>query len=155
MPIDLTKSKSRARATNLILKMLHKAEFERESLRLYAKQALQSLKDGDFLSVAQYLEAAQTKAVNAAMLFTESKKVAEGNSGKFIGRFVKDECAGPTAKYGASAKNWVIRAVSGVSGEKLWWSNEIGWVDKKSATRFTEDQTKKLNLPMGGAWERE
>jgi hypothetical protein len=54
-----------------------------------------------------------------------------------------------------SAKCWIIRAVSGVSGEKLWWSNEIGWVDKKSATRFTEDQTKKLNLPMGGEWEKE
>lgn len=52
-------------------------------------------------------------------------------------------------------KPWIIRAVSGVSGEKLWWSNEIGWVDKKSATRFTEEETKKLNLPMGGAWERE
>lgn len=155
MPIDLTKSRSRVRAKNLIEKMLLKVNEEAESLRLYGLDAAKSLLEGDFPSVAKFLDAAQNKAINVSVLLAEAKRVAEGRSGKFIGRFVRDECAVQQAKYGASAKNWVIRAVSGVSGEKLWWSNQIGWVDKKSATRFTEEQTKKLNLPMGGAWEKE
>lgn len=37
----------------------------------------------------------------------------------------------------------------------LYWNNEIGWVTKESATRFTKDDIINLNLPIGGQWEAE
>jgi hypothetical protein len=34
----------------------------------------------------------------------------------------------------------------------LFWSNDIGWVDKTSATEFTKEETEYLNLPLDGQW---
>ena len=36
--------------------------------------------------------------------------------------------------------------------EVLFWSNEGGWFDLDSADIFTEEETEKVNLPMGGQW---
>ena len=36
--------------------------------------------------------------------------------------------------------------------EPLYWSNEMGWVSRDSAMRFTEDERKAFNLPVGGRW---
>jgi hypothetical protein len=36
----------------------------------------------------------------------------------------------------------------------LYWSNDDGWVDRGSATIFTQLEAIHLNLPMGGCWER-
>lgn len=48
------------------------------------------------------------------------------------------------------SKEWLI-----ASHEPMeWWSNEIGWVDQRSATRFTCEETKTLALPIDGQWER-
>lgn len=38
-------------------------------------------------------------------------------------------------------------------GNSLYWSNDIGWVDRSSATEFTEAQMASLNLPIDGQWE--
>lgn len=38
--------------------------------------------------------------------------------------------------------------------EPLYWSNENGWVESDCADRFTESEKKRLNLPIGGEWER-
>ena len=35
---------------------------------------------------------------------------------------------------------------------RLWWSNEIGWVGRKSATVFLVVEKQRLNLPIGGKW---
>lgn len=35
-------------------------------------------------------------------------------------------------------------------GQPLFWSNDIGWVNLESATKFTEKDTGTLNLPMTG-----
>ena len=45
---------------------------------------------------------------------------------------------------------WVIYN----EGEKLYWSNEVGWVDLESATIFTSDQKEMiLFLPgVGSKW---
>jgi hypothetical protein len=36
----------------------------------------------------------------------------------------------------------------------LYWSNDMGWVDKKSANVFTEIEHDTCYLPMGGKWEK-
>lgn len=36
--------------------------------------------------------------------------------------------------------------------EVLWWSNDTGWGDQASVTRFTEAESRVLNLPEGGTW---
>jgi hypothetical protein len=33
-----------------------------------------------------------------------------------------------------------------------FWSNDNGWTDIGSATHFTQDETRSLNLPTGGTW---
>lgn len=43
---------------------------------------------------------------------------------------------------------WVI--VETDSG--LFWSNDDGWVDLASATRFTTGERYSLQLPIGGNW---
>jgi hypothetical protein len=40
------------------------------------------------------------------------------------------------------------------TNEPLCWSNEMGWVDRKDATIFTEKQKEWINLPLGGMWEK-
>jgi len=45
---------------------------------------------------------------------------------------------------------WVI--VDPDSG--LWWSNENGWVDQDSATRFTTQERYAYRLPLEGCWLR-
>lgn len=37
-------------------------------------------------------------------------------------------------------------------GGDLFWSNDLGWVDSKSETRFTQEQRTYLNLPIDGEW---
>jgi hypothetical protein len=37
--------------------------------------------------------------------------------------------------------------------EPLYWSNDDGWVDLGSATRFSSEEKKKLDLPIGGKWK--
>ena len=34
-------------------------------------------------------------------------------------------------------------------GERLWWSNTLGWVDRRSATVFTTDQLKLIRYLPG------
>lgn len=50
---------------------------------------------------------------------------------------------------------WKIKNTEGgvddETGKPLYWSNEIGWVDKRSADRY---KSKAGNLPIGGKWER-
>lgn len=36
----------------------------------------------------------------------------------------------------------------------LYWSNEDGWVDSASATRFTDEEHDTLYLPDEGTWVR-
>ncbi len=43
---------------------------------------------------------------------------------------------------------WLIYSQS----EKLWWSNEFGWVEKECAALFTKEEMSTLNLPIGGEW---
>lgn len=47
---------------------------------------------------------------------------------------------------------WVIRSETEKDddGSPLYWSNSIGWVDRKSADKF---DNKDFNLPIGGKWE--
>ena len=39
-------------------------------------------------------------------------------------------------------------------GKQLFWSNEDGWVDKSSATRYTYDEMQRLHLPIDGYWTK-
>jgi len=36
------------------------------------------------------------------------------------------------------------------TGKPLYWNNDLGWVDKQSATRFKFSEN--LNLPIDGKW---
>ena len=40
--------------------------------------------------------------------------------------------------------------------EKLWWSNELGWVDRKSATVFSTEQKNMISYLPGieSTWVR-
>lgn len=50
---------------------------------------------------------------------------------------------------------WVIRLnCADPDAEPLWWSNEDGWVDARTADVFTEYEHRRLRLPAGGVWER-
>jgi len=37
--------------------------------------------------------------------------------------------------------------------EKLYWSNQDGWVESKGATVFTAAERKRYGLPINGEWE--
>lgn len=37
-------------------------------------------------------------------------------------------------------------------GTRLYWNNEYGWGNKAGAQKFTERNTKTLNLPIKGRW---
>lgn len=53
----------------------------------------------------------------------------------------------------AQHAEWRLRTEMDDEGEILYWSNEDGWVDKDSATLFTDDERKTLTLPQGAhAW---
>lgn len=39
-----------------------------------------------------------------------------------------------------------------LADERTYWSNEDGWVDVNSATRFDHAEIVKVNLPFLGAW---
>jgi hypothetical protein len=47
-------------------------------------------------------------------------------------------------------KRWIIYNRK----ERLWWSNKLGWVDRKSATSFTISQKNRIpHLPgVGSTW---
>lgn len=49
---------------------------------------------------------------------------------------------------------YVILLVSPYLGEEedLYWSNEMGWVDLASATRFTKEEATSLRKPLEGQW---
>ena len=41
--------------------------------------------------------------------------------------------------------------ITNESGE--YWSNDDGWTDQEHADKFTEEEQKTLDLPIGGDWE--
>lgn len=43
---------------------------------------------------------------------------------------------------------WIIAETD----SNLFWSNEDGWVNQASATRFTTEERQSLRLPIGGNW---
>ena len=50
---------------------------------------------------------------------------------------------------------WIIKSRKkhgDIERRFLYWSNFQGWVSKESATVFTEEERKCLNLPIGGEW---
>lgn len=51
---------------------------------------------------------------------------------------------------------WQVKNTEGEiddeTGKPLYWSNDMGWVDKDSADKFTHAEKKRLNLPMGGKY---
>jgi hypothetical protein len=56
-------------------------------------------------------------------------------------------------------KTFVIRCVANNKcdddkAESQFWSNEYGWTDFRSATKFTDKDTETLDLPMDGKWVR-
>jgi hypothetical protein len=43
---------------------------------------------------------------------------------------------------------WVIKHET----DDLYWSNDLGYVDRASATVFTNDERLMFHLPMEGTW---
>jgi hypothetical protein len=39
------------------------------------------------------------------------------------------------------------------SNDYLYWNNDMGWVDQRSATHFSKAEREKFGLPIGGFWE--
>jgi hypothetical protein len=54
----------------------------------------------------------------------------------------------PFIKGKTMSKNCIIKSTD-CDGSELYWSNEDGWVDKESATIFSEEELKTMNLPIG------
>jgi len=42
---------------------------------------------------------------------------------------------------------WAIRNAQGE-----WWSNLSGWGDREGRDVYTNDERKRLRLPLGGKW---
>jgi hypothetical protein len=38
------------------------------------------------------------------------------------------------------------------NGERVYWSNTWGWTGIEQAERFTDYESRHLNLPVGGVW---
>jgi hypothetical protein len=38
------------------------------------------------------------------------------------------------------------------TGKPLFWSNDMGWVDRADATIFTAEEKESMNLPTSGRW---
>lgn len=51
-------------------------------------------------------------------------------------------------------KKYIIKAINygAKSDFEAYWSDDDGWVNKKSATSFTEAESKEYELPVGGEW---
>lgn len=49
---------------------------------------------------------------------------------------------------------WIIQSKTekGDDGLPLYWSNADGWVDEEFASIFSDDEKKRLNLPIDGEW---
>jgi len=50
---------------------------------------------------------------------------------------------------------YIIRtcpSVNKIRQQILYWSNDYGWVDRASATEFSKEEKKYLNLPINGVW---
>jgi len=45
---------------------------------------------------------------------------------------------------------YLIRSLN----EPLYWSNDLGWVDRQSATQFSHVEHLRLRPPAGGIWEK-
>ena len=50
---------------------------------------------------------------------------------------------------------WLIKSKDRYFTETLYWSNDHGYVDKESATRFTDDEKHTLRLPLEGEWQED
>lgn len=51
-------------------------------------------------------------------------------------------------------ERWRITSIENhEDGKPLYWSNDMGWVDSKSATIFNAEESRTLNLPTSGMWE--
>jgi hypothetical protein len=48
---------------------------------------------------------------------------------------------------------YVIESVPPLGEERLYWSNDQGWVDLESATFFVEEEVEIVNLPLTGKWQ--
>ena len=42
--------------------------------------------------------------------------------------------------------------IGSTESEGDWWSNANGWVSFATATPFTSEDLRKVNLPIGGKW---
>jgi len=47
-----------------------------------------------------------------------------------------------------------LRDTDDWTGEPLYWSNEHGWALLKNATRFSDEERRTVNLPVGGKWKK-
>ena len=47
---------------------------------------------------------------------------------------------------------WLIKAKDGYFTEELYWCNDLGYVDRDSATHFTDEEMASLRLPLEGEW---
>jgi hypothetical protein len=44
---------------------------------------------------------------------------------------------------------WIIE---NVNDRDLYWSNELGWANRASATPFAEHEAMRFSLPIEGRW---
>lgn len=49
-------------------------------------------------------------------------------------------------------REWRIASEMNEDGDRLYWSNEDGWVDYESATLFTNMERQCLRAPEGAAY---
>lgn len=56
----------------------------------------------------------------------------------------------PTGHNTSDDPSWVIVETEPATG--LYWSNDNGWADLTSATRFTTAERHTVALPLGGRW---
>jgi hypothetical protein len=48
--------------------------------------------------------------------------------------------------------HWAIYGGRDDDGERLYWSNQDGWVDSSSADLFSVEEMEVVRLPLDGSW---
>lgn len=46
----------------------------------------------------------------------------------------------------------IVNTAEGTTDAGLFWSNDLGWVDRDSATAWTEEEMRGCHLPVDGVW---
>jgi hypothetical protein len=84
----------------------------------------------------------------------EAKEASMIGGGKDMKRAKVELSFDESGKYVGRGRFFVLarRVERDGVDDTVYWSNDAGWTGRESSTRFTEDQIKTVDMPLGGFW---